>query len=46
MLGLDDRVAIREPAASKSETKSADKKEAKAKPSSKNPRQSRTAQPR
>jgi hypothetical protein len=46
VLGLDDRVAIREPAASKSETKSADKKEAKAKPSSKNPRQSRTAQPR
>ena len=46
MLGLDDRVAIREPAAAKSETKSADKKEAKAKPSSKNPRQSRTAQPR
>ena len=46
LLGLDDRVAIREPAASKSETKSADKKEAKAKPSSKNPRQSRTAQPR
>ena len=31
MLGLDDRVAIREPAADKSETKPADKKDAKAK---------------
>ena len=37
MLGLDDRVAIREPAAAKSETKSADKKDAKAKPSAEKP---------
>src|SRR5207344_3191740 len=35
MLGLDDRVAIREPAAEKSDTKPADKKDAKAKPDGK-----------
>jgi hypothetical protein len=32
MLGLDDRVAIREPAAEKSDSKSSDKKDAKGKP--------------
>ena len=50
MLGLEDRVAIREPAAEKSETKPADKKDAKAKPMasprSKNPRRRGMAQPR
>ena len=50
MLGLDDRVAIREPAADKSDNKPGDKKDAKAKPdgkpSAKNPRRSRMAQPR
>ena len=50
MLGLDDRVAIREPAVDKSDNKPGDKKDAKAKPdgkpSAKNPRRSRTAQPR
>jgi hypothetical protein len=35
MLGLDDRVAIREPAAEKSSNKSGDKKDAKAKPDGK-----------
>ena len=35
MLGLDDRVAIREPAAEKSDSKSGDKKDAKAKPDGK-----------
>ena len=35
MLGLDDRVAIREPAADKSDNKPADKKDAKAKPDGK-----------
>ena len=35
MLGLDDRVAIREPAADKSDTKPGDKKDAKAKPDGK-----------
>ena len=35
MLGLDDRVAIREPAADKSDNKSGDKKDAKAKPDGK-----------
>jgi hypothetical protein len=35
MLGLDDRVAIREPAVDKSDNKSGDKKDAKAKPDSK-----------
>jgi uncharacterized protein len=35
MLGLDDRVAIREPAAEKSDNKPADKKDAKAKPDGK-----------
>ena len=35
MLGLDDRVAIREPAADKSDTKPGDKKDAKAKPEAK-----------
>ena len=47
MLGLDDRVAIREPAAEKSENKPGDKKDAKAKPDgklrAKNPRRSRMA---
>ena len=50
MLGLDDRVAIREPAADKSDTKPGDKKDAKAKPdgkpSAEKPAGSRTAQPR
>jgi hypothetical protein len=35
MLGLDDRVAIREPAADKSDPKPGDKKDAKAKPDGK-----------
>jgi hypothetical protein len=35
MLGLDDRVAIREPAAGKSDNRSGDKKDAKAKPDDK-----------
>src|SRR6185295_4051669 len=37
MLGLDDRVAIREPAADKSDPKPGDKKDAKAKPDGKPP---------
>jgi len=37
MLGLDDRVAIREPAADKSDTKPADKKDANAKPLAEKP---------
>jgi hypothetical protein len=50
MLGLDDRVAIREPAADKSDNKPGDKKDAKAKPMAslraKNLRRSRMAHPR
>ena len=50
MLGLDDRVAIREPAADKSDNKPAEKKDVKAKPEAslptKNPRRSRMARPR
>ena len=45
MLGLDDRVAIREPAADKSDNKPGDKKDAKAKPDGKSSGEKPAAKP-